>query len=631
MDSNVSARSRNVAQQMGADSGITLTDVRVSGFRSLANIEVGLADLTVLIGANNSGKTSFLDALYAAVGAGRRTLGQDDIHLAREESAPPQSRQAVIDIRIRPVGGEGEITDSFPQGSFWTALWGTGISLDDVTSSEFMAFRTSLKWSTTKAEYVVERKCLKEWRPFERWLDTPLHDRMLTAAQIEPVALHYIDAKRDLDDDLRRQGSFWRKMTEDLGLSPADVAEMETTLAGMNQQIVDKSEKLKQIRASLSGLQTVVSPESIGIGITPVAARIRDLAKTMNVSITTAGAQSFPLARHGMGTRSLASLLVFRAFASWRSPSGGASGDKVHSILALEEPESHLHPQAQRSLFAHIKSITGQRIVSTHSPYFAGQAQLEDLRLFLKKNGETRVTKLDLSTLSKADDKRKLQDTVIASRGDILFSRAIVLFEGQTEELALPIWAEKYWGASVHELGLSFVRVNGTDYYPYIWLARTLEMPWYVIADGEAQPIAELNQALNKAGEASIGATNNVIVLPNGNCFESQLLEEGYQAEVEKALDEAMGESDYLTRYIGLREGQNLPKNKGVRSYRTAGGRGRAALDAMKEDKTKVAKPLARVISELNDRARRFPAHILRLFEKLSVDHGISKAKEGCQ
>lgn len=68
------------------DSGIAVTDVRVSNFRSLANVEVELGDLTVLIGANNAGKTSFLDAMFSAIGAGRKTLTSDDIRLAKDEA-----------------------------------------------------------------------------------------------------------------------------------------------------------------------------------------------------------------------------------------------------------------------------------------------------------------------------------------------------------------------------------------------------------------------------------------------------------------------------------------------------------------------------------------------------------------
>lgn len=46
-----------------SNSGIKITDVRISNFRCLKNVEVPLDDLTILLGANNSGKTSFLDAL----------------------------------------------------------------------------------------------------------------------------------------------------------------------------------------------------------------------------------------------------------------------------------------------------------------------------------------------------------------------------------------------------------------------------------------------------------------------------------------------------------------------------------------------------------------------------------------
>lgn len=71
-------------------SGVKVMDVRISNFRSILNIEVLLDDLTVLVGANNSGKTSFLDAFYAAIGSGRKLLGQDDIRLASGEALPPK-------------------------------------------------------------------------------------------------------------------------------------------------------------------------------------------------------------------------------------------------------------------------------------------------------------------------------------------------------------------------------------------------------------------------------------------------------------------------------------------------------------------------------------------------------------
>ena len=58
--------------------------------------------------------------------------------------------------------------------------------------------------------------------------------------------------------------------------------------------------------------------------------------------------------------------------------------NSVHTFLALEEPEAHLHPHAQRALYGQVQAMPAQIVVSTHSPYFASQAGLEQLRLFRK-------------------------------------------------------------------------------------------------------------------------------------------------------------------------------------------------------------------------------------------------------
>lgn len=607
------------------DSGVAITVVRILNFRSLANVEVELNDLTVLIGANNAGKTSFLDALFAAIGSGRKNLSADDVRLAPTEAIAPKTREIFIDIQIRPLADNGTIIDKYPEGSFWTNLWGTQGIANDADFNEFSLIRTVLKWSEFKGEYIIERRFLKDWKSFDDWKSAETHERLINAGQLEPLALHYVDAKRDLDDDLHRSGSFWRKLTDELGLNEADIAEMENTLSEINQSIISKSEILKHLKENLDGLQSVVSADSGGVDISPVARKLRDLSKGVDVSFTTTGAQSFPLARHGMGTRSLASLLVFRAYVSWRNKQASSVGDHVHTILALEEPESHLHPQAQRSLFSHINAMPGQRVVSTHSPYFAGQAQLEDLRLFIKCGGDTIVKGMDLSTLTDPKDIRKLNETVIDTRGDILFSRGLILFEGQTEEQALPIWAQKYWGITIHELGFCFVRVNGTDYFPYIWLAKALGIPWFIFGDGEDKPIADLDAALSKAGEPTSSTNPNVALNPAGRNFESQLIHEGYMVEIENALNELNGSTTFLADYMTQMHGQNLKKNV-LRDYQSPGGKERAAFDAMSNSKTSLSKHLAYIISSHVDPSRRFPMVIDSLFQKISSAYQLTKA-----
>lgn len=609
---------------MSGDCGVRIADVRVSNFRSLRNVEVSLGDMTILVGANNAGKTSFLDAVYAALGIGRSALGKDDISLMAGEALLPQDRKVLIDIRILPVDESGNSIDVFPAGSFWTTLWGTGIS-QDANFNDFLAFRTVLSWSPSKGDYSVERKFLKEWRPFADWIGTETKDRGVSAMQLEPINSFYVDAKRDIEDDLRRQGSFWRRLTENLGLSGADVDDLESELSALNERLVEKSGVLRHIKENLGDMSAVVNADSAGVDISPIARKLRDLSKGVDVTFATKGAQSFPLSRHGMGTRSLASLLVFRAFASWRSVTANSMGEHVHSLLALEEPEAHLHPQAQRSLFAQIKSIPGQRIVSTHSPYFAGQASLSDLRLFKKVNGVSTATSLNVGELDE-DQVRRIEREVMVTRGDILFSRALILFEGVTEEQALPLWAEAYWGASPHELGFNFVGVGGkNNYFPFLWLAKNFDIPWYIFSDGEDSAVQAVMRDLDKIGVQQGDAAPNVIVLPNKNDFEAQLVSEGYVDAVGLALDKIDG-AGALDAYIADMHGEPGRK-KTVRNYQGEGGRERAAIDALRERKTRLAQPMARAILGLEQIERRVPVCVESLLDVISNDFGLEKRK----
>jgi putative ATP-dependent endonuclease of OLD family len=598
--------------------GVRVVEVRASNFRSLVNVAVELDDLTVLVGANNAGKTSFLDAMYAAMGAGRKLLGVDDIHVGAAEAKAPDDRQVTIDVMVRPVDKKGAQVDVFPAGSFWTALWGQGIN-QDLDFHDFMAFRTTLSFDEGRGEYALERNFLKEWRDEADWLQAEVSTDHVSAEQLQPIALHYIDAKRDLEDDLRRQGSFWRRLTDNLGLQDTDIKEIEDVLSKLNENIVGKSTVLQHLRENLANVTNVVSADAGGVEITPVARRMRDLSKGVDVTFTS-GSQAFPLARHGMGTRSLASLLVFRAFMSWRYSLAEKQNDLTHALLALEEPESHLHPQAQRALFTEIKRMFGQRIVSTHSPYFAGQAKLSELRLFTKHQGVTKSKRLDLSELT-ADDIRKLERTVIASRGDLLFSRALILVEGESDEQALPLYAQGYWGASSHELGFSFVAVGGTDYFPFIWLAQSFGIPWYVFSDGEDKTVTKLTKDAKRVKIPDISKVSHIVVLPNKRDLEGHLIDEGYSDAAEKAIlsvSGAGGLDQYIAQLNGALgkkiDGKQLP-----RDYNGPEGRKRAALDMIRDHKTRFATPLATAILASDDPSRRVPKLVAKLFEVIGT------------
>ena len=528
-----------------AGSGLMVCQVRIENFRCLKRIEARLSSLTVLIGENNAGKTSFLDALYAAIGTGIRSLTEDDIFTEDSENAPPKDRMITIDVLFRPTDERNKVADSFPEGSPWLELWGNGVSQDD-DGNDFVAIRTQMKWSAVKAEYVTERRFLKDWQAnVENMLLSQQVEKVgpVTAAQVAPIALYLLDAKRDAAEDLRTRGSVWYKMISDPGLSENDVAEIEKKLTEINDLIVNKSDVLAHVQEHLARVGEVVNCPKDGISVTPVARRLRDLNKGMDVVLSTKGASPFPLVRQGMGTRSLATVLLFRAYMTWKQKH--RKTDALHPFLCIEEPEAHLHPQAQRALFHQIASIPGQRIISTHSPYIASQADIRSFVHFFKTGNETQVSFFDLAPAEAhapaltIEDIRKINREVMNTRGDLLFARCIVLFEGETEEQALPDFARSYWKIHPHDLGVSFVGVGGSGkYLPFLRLATTFRIPWVLFSDGEPDAVKAVNAALKTLKEPLIPNHQRVVVLPNGMSFEKYLTQPIYVDALRKMIIE---------------------------------------------------------------------------------------------
>nr|VFK11691.1 MAG: putative ATP-dependent endonuclease of the OLD family [Candidatus Kentron sp. LPFa] len=593
----------------GEHSGIKLMEARIRNFRSLRKVDIPFDDLTVLIGENNSGKTSVLEALFAAIGAGRRVIEPEDLFLDVDESKPPKDREIIIDLLFRPANETGDL-EQFPEGSYWTALWASGISRYD-EGDEFLALRTRVSWNAGKGEYATERKFLGDWPDADNSENAKVKSGNVTSVQIDPIALYLMDAKRDIRDELHNRGSFWHKLIADPGLPDETVQKIEQTLDGLNEAIIKGSEVLSHVQEHLNDLYKTVSTEKGNVSITPLARHLRDLGRGMDISFRTRDAQTFPLVRHGMGTRSLAAILTFRAYSHWRQ--ANAKGDAVHSLLALEEPEAHLHPQAQRALFGQIAAIPGQRIISTHSPYIASQAEIAGFRHFQKVGAETKVSRLDTSGLN-SEDLRKIDRMVLNTRGEILFARALVFFEGETEEQALPVFAEAYWGTSIHALGISMVGVDGKDkYFPFIRLAESFSIPWFIFADGEQDAITSLKKALKRLDKSkNMDERNNIFVISDGRNFEKYIAIADYEDILIDVIIEQSAKTDQH-------------KEKLKEDWSQKPGRLDAIREELDKNKTRYARPVAEAITGLDDETLRFPPLIRQLFERISEQLGLTK------
>ncbi len=516
--------------QEPTNSGIRVDMVRIARFRSLQNIEVELGDISLLVGMNNTGKTSFLKALHLALGAERRTISPDDFFIDSEGN---EAKDILIDIRIVPVDAKGMRTHTFAQNWIDNDLGGSNLIIAGSDDREFVAIRTRITLDVIKNDFVLDRRTLAEWPEFATWQEATTRARV---PRFEQFVSYFIDAQRDVIGDLRARSSYMGRLLSKIEIPEEAIIELEERLGQLNDDIVSRSEVLSHVREVLTGLNRTVPTFGEGVEISPVSKKMRDLVKGVGIQFADEGGSSFPLESHGMGTRSWASLLSFDAYISWTGKLAERENLPFHPVLFLEEPEAHLHPNAQRSVYGQLSQGRGQRIVSTHSPYVAGQANLTSLLHFSKINGATQIRKFPSENLS-PDEIRKIGREIMRSRGELLFASAVVLFEGETEEQALPMFARRHWGQHPFERGVSFVGVGGEgNYLPFLRMFEAMGIPWFIFSDGEPNARNSVRSALEAAGLESVPLS--VVTLPNDKAIEGYLLAEGYQAELKQAVIE---------------------------------------------------------------------------------------------
>jgi len=511
---------------------ILIKTVRISGFRGLKNIEVGLEKTTILTGMNNTGKTSFLKALQLALG-NRQFISQDDFFI----QGSTINEKIIIDLLIVPTDDNGIRNEDFSEN--WEVLFTTDRIRSDGAGHSFIPLRTIIIFDSEKNSFKTQQYILQNWSEFQQdethWFE--LDNGKKSGFNFDEMPFFYMDAQRDILEDTKLRNSYLGKMLSKIEYSADDIKDIEEQIELLNEKAVSSSEILSTIKTSLKELDTAMDTHSEGIEITPFTKKIRDLSKGLTIYYSDQK-EPFSMEYHGMGTRSWSSLLTLKAFIALLSVNADKEQSVFFPVLAIEEPEAHLHPNAQKKLYGQIEAIVGQKIISTHSPYIAATAELSQIRSFYK--GET-VTcgQIDTATLT-SEEIRKINRQVIKTRGEIFFSRVIVFAEGETEEQALPIFAQNFFGKSCIEMGIDFVGVGSySRYLPFLRFAESLNIPWIIFSDAENTPEKNIKknvqQQISSCGSLK-GEADCVIFLDDGNDFEKQLIHDGFSDEIKKSI-----------------------------------------------------------------------------------------------
>ena len=362
--------------------------IEIRNFRSIRHLVVDLGETTVFVGPNNAGKTAILDALRIALTRrwGQRGTGftEYDVHLAGDDDDPKASPGISIEIHAR----ESE-PEEWPDGV--TEDLDQIVQLDLHTDLRSIALRTRCAWSEESGAFEPVWEFLNAARE-------PLAGRGARRVNLERfwryLPVFYLGALRDVGDEFSPRSQFWGRLLKALEIPAGLESQALRVLDLLNRRLLKADPRLHEIAETLSGATRIAARDREGgLNLRMVPLKMWDLLSKAEIILRNEPDSPWlPLLRQGQGIQSLSVIFLFQAFVEHLVRE--LYEQDSEPVLALEEPETHLHPQAARTLWTHVRALPGQKIVTTHSPYFVQHVPFRDLRLVRLTREGTQVKSL---------------------------------------------------------------------------------------------------------------------------------------------------------------------------------------------------------------------------------------------
>lgn len=167
-------------------------------------------------------------------------------------------------------------------------------------------------------------------------------------------------------------------------------------------------------------------------------------------------------------------------------------------IVFIEEPESHMHPQMQQKFIEYIDNFCKnnfgkdiQIIITTHSSHIVNSTEFEKIRYVTKSNDSVLIKNLTDYCHQKDNNKVFLQKYLTLNKCDLFFADKAILIEGTAERLLIPNMIEKLVckgdlrkdDISLKSQYYTLIEVGGAYAYKFIPLLRFLKIPTLIITD----------------------------------------------------------------------------------------------------------------------------------------------------
>lgn len=532
-----------------SETAIHIHRIEVENFRLLAKVDLLLENrTTVIVGRNNSGKTSLTELFRRLLSDHAASFRLEDFSLSshddfwkafflhRSGSEADEIRKTLPFIEVKltltyskdapSIGLLSEfIVDLDPECTEALIVLRYQLRDGDVDAFfENLDTDTDAEQNEQKIDFFREmRKRVPKYYASSIAAVDPTDDTNQKSVDFSVlrslVQSGFISAQRGLDDTTHRDINLLGKVLESLLASAMtdsadkkdrDVAEELDVAVREIQESIDSgfNRKLQDLipAFALFGYPGLSDPRLI----TETSLDVERLL-TNHTRVHYAGVNgiNLPEAYNGLGVRNLVFILLklYEFFKSFKAREGAPG---VH-VVFIEEPEVHLHPQMQEVFIGQLGAIADvfadhfsdgepwpvQFVVTTHSSHVANKASFESMRYFFPAadEGNARCTRIKdlrkgLGSTPK-EDREFLHKYMTLTRCDLLFADKAILIEGAAERLLLPRMIEKSDAAAaaaprLSSQYISVVEVGGAYAHLFFNLLNFLELRTLVITDLDA-------------------------------------------------------------------------------------------------------------------------------------------------
>ena len=432
-----------------------LSDFSVVNYRSITTArKIKTNNMTVLVGKNNEGKSNILRAL---------TLAMD---IMKIYSKDPRSLQIAVRPYLKnhyswekdyPIS----LQEKNPNG--WSSI-DLNFELDE---QDILAIRSMtgirlsgcipVRVSTNGAAAKIDIPK----RGTAAFADADNKKKIIEYVCFK-IDFNFIPAVRTEYDALRVVDSLIEKSLETLDTNPDYINAMnkieelqQGILDGISNQII---EPLQEFLPTVRNVQIHIQNER------------RRIAMRRNTEIIIDDGTPTPIQQKGDGIKSLTALAILNI---------PARVDRV-SVVAIEEPESHLHPESARQLYDTIMSLsqTHQIVLTTHSPLFVNRTNLKE-NIIVNDGKATPVKKI-----------KEIRDVLgIHISDNLTNAEHVLIVEGEDDKIALekllPSMSTKIKRA-IQNGTFIIDYIGGAGNLPYkLSFYRNLQCKYHVLLDND--------------------------------------------------------------------------------------------------------------------------------------------------